>query len=122
MELTKKQAEFWAFIIIMCTMAAMAILLVDFGIKSAILEESTRLRLTIEEHNGQQRQESNASGVANDAPNDPPFPSDVLVEYPKRMEAGNDTNGSAKAARRPANRPTKPGGSSGSGTIPHGNE
>jgi hypothetical protein len=122
MEMTKKQAEFWAFIIIMCTMAAIAILLVDFGIKSAILEESTRLRLTIEEHSGRQRQETNASGASDDAPNDPPFPSDVLVVNPERLEKGNVHNGSAEAAHRPANRRTKPSGQADTGTVPNGNE
>lgn len=106
--MTKKQAEFWAFIIIMCTMAAFAILIVDFGIKSAILEESIRLRLIIEEHSGHKLSQPNDSGATNDAPDNPSFPSDVLVVNPERMEAGNDTNRSAQATHRSANRNSKP--------------
>jgi hypothetical protein len=122
MEMTKKQAEFWAFIIIICSMTALAILIVDFGIKSAILEESTRLRLTIEEHSGHKRQKSDDSRTANDPSDDSHISGDVLVVNSQRMEKGNVHNGAEKASNGSPDRESKPSRSVGRRTIPHGNE
>lgn len=114
MEISKKQAEFWAFIIIMCTVAAIAILLVDFGIKTAILEESNKLRLVIEEEevrrNGRKHAGTNASGSPNDANNDAPVPGDVLVDDTTGMETGYVSNGNTETSgpASAANRRTKP--------------
>jgi hypothetical protein len=125
-ELSKKQAEFWAFIIIMCTAAAIAVLLLDFGIKSAILEESTRLRLLIEgeevRRSGHKRAEANANGATNDAPHDAAIPSDVLVVDPLGMEAGDDSNGAEKSAADSPNRRAQSGRPASSRTIPGGDK
>jgi hypothetical protein len=109
MQLTKKQMEFWTIILVLCIGTAIAVLLLDFGIKAAILEESTRLRLRIEEwerHYGRQSESPTESRAANDSLDNPPLPSDVLVVNPARMEervvSNGDSSTSAKAGvRRP---------------------
>lgn len=102
MEMTKKQAEFWVAILVLCLFTAVAIMLVDFGIKAAILEESNRLRLTIEEETvrrGQKPVRTNEDRNTNDISNDPPLPSDVLVVDSSRVEERNTPNGAtAKGA------------------------
>jgi len=111
MEMSKKQAEFWVAMIVLCIVVAVAILLVDFGIKSAILEESNRLRLSIEEAmRGQKPAGANESGADNVAPNNPPYPADVLVVEPSRMEKGVSDNGDKAPGTAPRQRRTKPTG------------
>ena len=48
-QLTKKQAEFWGLIIIICTVTALVILMIDFSIKGAIVEQALELRKAINE-------------------------------------------------------------------------
>lgn len=109
MEMTRKQAEFWSLIIAMMIAVAIIILLIDFGIKAAILEESNKLRLVIEkERSGQKPGSANANGAANDTPNNPPLPSDVLVVDPPRMETRNGHTGSQKPPARARNRRNEP--------------
>jgi hypothetical protein len=112
MEMSKRQAEFWVMILVLCIITAAVIMLVDFGIKAAILEESTRLRLAIEEQevrrSGQKPSRTDASGVANDSPNHPPIPSDVLVVDSAGMEAGNVPNGATDSTTGPRKRRTQP--------------
>lgn len=113
MQLTKKQLEFWTVILLLCIGTAVMVLILDFGIKAAILEESTRMRLKIEEWeklNGRVPAEANASRNANDASDDPALPGDVLVVNPSRMEAGGHPNGSTAAARKTRQRRSEPHG------------
>lgn len=122
MELNKKQLEFWAFIVIMALAASIAVLLIDFQIKTAILEESNRLRLTIEGwQGGQNRQAANANGAVPDASNDAAIPGDVLVVDPPGMETGSDANGHKASNQSTSNRRAKPRRPAGPGTIPGGN-
>ena len=112
MQMTKKQAEFWVALLVLCIIVAVAVLLVDFGIKAAILEESNKLRLTIE---GIERGQS-AGGAAqdradNNTSNDATISSDVLVGDTPGMEAGSadnpaTVNGQSQATRRP--KPRRP--------------
>lgn len=118
MQLTKKQMEFWTFVLILCIGVSLLVMLIDFGIKAAILEESTRLRLRIEEwDNGRKSAETNASGVGNDSANNAAFPVPVLVDESTGMEAANVPNGTQEKiaatsnrrrpkSRRPADNPT----------------
>lgn len=108
MEMTKKQAEFWVAILVLCLFTAVAILLVDFGIKASILEESNRLRLTIEEETvrrGSKPDGANENRNANDISDNPPLPSDVLVVDPSRLEEGNASNGATE--KGPNTRPRR---------------
>lgn len=97
MNLSKKQAEFWAALIIICTIVAVLILLIDFSIKTAILQESTKLRLMIEEWEraGGFDRKANTTGATNDAPIDSPNAGSLLVAEPTGMETGSSPNGSA---------------------------
>jgi hypothetical protein len=99
-EISKKQAEFWAFVLMMCIAVSCVVLLVDFGIKAAILEESNKLRLTIEEEevrrSGRRREEANANGIVPDAPVDAPIPGHVLVVDAAGMEETGPSNGAAE--------------------------
>jgi len=122
MDLNKKQLEFWAFIIIMALGASIAVLLIDFSIKTAILEESNKLRLVIEGwQGGQHRQATNANGVVPNPDNDAPIPGDVLVVDPPGMEAGSGANGSKAPGKSTSNRRTQPNRPSRPGTIQGGN-
>lgn len=49
-EPSRKQLEFFGILIFVCTLTAAAILIIDFQIKGAILEESNRLRKIIEQN------------------------------------------------------------------------
>lgn len=126
MEITKRQAEFWSFILLVCIAVSCLVLLVDFGIKAAILEESNKLRLTIEEEevrrSGRRRAEANANGDANDSPDDPPIPGNVLVVQPTGMEEGSHSNGRAQSV--PGTRARRPntGRKATGGTVPTGDK
>jgi hypothetical protein len=105
MEMNKKQAEFWGLIIGMMIAVALVILVIDYGIKTAILEESTRLRLVIEgEKSGQKPVSADANGTANDSRDDPPILGNVLVDDPTGMETGNGHKRSEKPSARARNR------------------
>ena len=123
--MSKKQAEFWVALIVLCTIFAVAILLVDFGIKSAILEESNRLRIKIEDWeraNGRGTAGANEVGNADDTSDDHPFSSDVLVVDPSRMEAGNGTKGDSTKADNTAANGSKPRRQTRARTIPNGDK
>ena len=123
-DLNKKQVEFWGVILIICLVVATAILLVDFQIKQAILEESSRLRLRIEEwevrHSGLR---THKDGATNDPANNGPFPGPVLVDSTTGMETGDVPNGGPKPRKpstssRGRRHDTK--GTSNGGEIPPG--
>lgn len=73
-DMSKKQAEFFALLILICTVTAAFILLIDFQIKGAILEESNRMRRAIEQH------ATSANGVrpGNNGSNDTDYPADLV--------------------------------------------
>jgi hypothetical protein len=101
-ELNKKQTEFWGVILIICLIVSVAIMLVDFQIKQAILEESTRLRLAIE---GWEIRTSglrpNQNRASDNATLNSSIPADVLVDTTAGMEAGNVSNGDKTTTRKP---------------------
>jgi|SRR5215469_584652 len=99
MELNKKQTEFWAVLLMVCLVVSVAIMLVDFQIKQAILEESARLKLIIEtwEFKANGLRESKNRGTDNSADNSA-FPAVVLVDPATGMEAGNVPDSTAKQA------------------------
>jgi hypothetical protein len=99
MELNKKQTEFWAVILIICLVVSAAIMLVDFQIKQAILEESVRLRLAIEEWEVRSSGlRANKNRATNDSTDNATISGSVLVDQPARMETGNVSNGATKQA------------------------
>ena len=124
--MSKKQAEFWVALIVLCIIFAVAILLVDFGIKAAILEESTRLRLAIEDEevrrSGRNTAGTNAVGTDNDRNNDPAFPADVLVVDPSRMEKGSSPNGDKTPGTNPRKRRAQSPRQASPRTIPNGDK
>lgn len=111
MELSKKQVEFYTAILVLCIIFAVAITLVDYGIKASILEQSNNLRLRIEEwerDNGRKPAGANEVGNSDDTPDNVPLPSDVLVVNPPGMETGNGRSGHTPKARNPRPNRTKP--------------
>jgi hypothetical protein len=125
-ELTKKQAEFWVAILVLCIIFAVAILLVDFGIKAAILEESNRLRLQIEDwevrQSGRVAAAANAGRTGNDDSDNPPFPSDVLVDNATGMEKGSSPNGDTAPRANPRKRRAQPSRQASPRTIQDGDK
>lgn len=126
MDLTKRQAEYWAFILALMITIAVAVLLIDFAIKTAILEESNKLRMMLEaeevRRNGQKPKPTDAGRAANISDNNPSIPGDVLVVDTPGMETGNVHNGTKEAATGQATRRPKPRRSPSPRTIPGGNE
>lgn len=104
MNMTQKQAEFWAFVVGLCTVVAIAVLLLDFGIKAAILEESTRLRLKIEEWERGQHAKATTVGTDNDVPEHSSILAPLLVDNAPGMEAGSSDNGDKVTPIRKTNR------------------
>jgi len=122
-EMSKRQTEFWVAMLVLCIIVATAILLVDFGIKSAILQESNRLRLTIEgELNGRVAKTTNAGRATNKSADDPPYPSDVLVVNSPGMEAGSADNGDKAPGGNARKRRAQPSRQTSSRTIPGGDK
>jgi hypothetical protein len=113
MNVTQKQAQFWCALLAMMIVVAVAVLFLDFGIKSAILEESLRLRGKIEEEEkrrGQKSSTANSNRIDNDASVDPAVPSDLLVHESTGLEEGSSPNGTKAKARIPRTRDAKPSG------------
>lgn len=125
MELSKKQVEFYTAILVLCIIFAVAITLVDYGIKASILEQSNNLRLRIEEwerDNGRKPAGANEIRATNDAPNDTPFPSDVLLVNPPGMETGNGAQGHTAKARNTSSTRSKSRRPASNRTIPNGDK
>src|SRR5271155_1982048 len=115
MNVTQKQAQFWCALLAMMIVVAVAVLFLDFGIKSAILEESLRLRGIIEgedKHRGQRPSAANTDRIDNDASVDSAVPSDLLVHESTGLEEGSSPNGTQEKARIPRTRNPKSSGSS----------
>jgi hypothetical protein len=122
--MSKKQAEFWVALIILCIIFAVAITLVDFGIKASILEQSNKLRLDMEAWevriSGRQPTGTDEVRASNDAPNNTSIPGDVLVVNPPGMEAGNGDPGHTTKARNTAANRAKSSRQTRNRTIPNG--
>lgn len=113
-DMSKKQAEFFAFLILICTVTAAFILLIDFQIKGAILEESNRLRRIIE----RQSTPANGSRPDNNSHNDTGYPADMVDSRAASVETSGshhdpdspDTtqNGSSPQPRRGTRRSPVP--------------
>lgn len=100
MELTKRQAKAYTVIIIVGIIFAATIMLIDIGIKGAILEESNALRKVI---NGQRPAQNGATNYPAD---DVGIPRDVLGDDASRMEARRSHNGSKETYTKKARNPT----------------
>jgi hypothetical protein len=125
MEMSKKQTEFWVALLVLCIIFAVAIMLVDFGIKSSILEQSNRIRLLMEEweiKNGRVTAGANEIRTNDDRDNNPSLPGDVLLVNPPGMETGNADNGDTEKTNNTGTRRPKSGRPASPRTIPHGNE
>lgn len=89
--MSKKQAQFFAGLILICTVTAALVLVIDYQIKGAILEQANRLRLEIE---GWQRGQSTAAtgshGSGNHTDNHVSYPSDLVDSGNARVETPCD--------------------------------
>jgi hypothetical protein len=98
-QMSKKQAEFFTVLILICTVTAAAILLIDFQIKGAILEESNKLRRVIEGvRNGQSPTSADGYRPDSDTGYNVPYPSDMVDSGATRVETASpipNTNGKA---------------------------
>lgn len=122
MEPTRKQIQFWLAMLFLCLIVAVAITLVDFGIKAAILEESNRLRKLIEGEEIGRVQKANTAGDSSNSIYDPPLPSSLLVDKPARMEAKDGPNGATKPGPNARQRVSKPRGQASPRTIQDGDK
>ena len=121
-----KKAEFLAALLTICTIVMVVVLLIDFSIKTAILEESNKLRLIIEREevviSGRRRAEANPDGNAPKSAHDPVVFGDLLVDDPTGMETSVSDNGAEKTIPNPANRRAKPSRPNRSRTIASGDQ
>lgn len=117
--MSKKQAEFFAILILICTVTAAAILVIDFQIKGAILEESNKMRRAIEGwQRGQRTTTANGSRSDGNDRYNPAYPSDMVDSGTTGMEETGTIPGSNGTAPAPKpGRPKRPG-SSRPGSIP----
>lgn len=122
-DMSKKQAEFFAILIVLCTITAALVLVIDYQIKGAILEQANRVRRDIE---GWQRGQSAATASGNrsdsDAGNHVGYPSDLVDSGTARVETSG-SNGSANGQNHPkTSRTSEPGGTARRGPIPRESE
>lgn len=126
MQLTKRQLEFWSFVIILCLSVSVLVLIIDFGIKAAILEESLRLRVKIDEWevaNGRRPKAPDDRGIDDDNTVNTDIPGDVLVVDTPGMEKGHGANGTKAPSHSPRRqRRTQPNGADTDSAISTGNE
>jgi hypothetical protein len=99
-ELSKKQAQFYAVLVSGCVAIAILVLLIDFNIKASILDESARLREVI---NGQRPAGPNDPRTGADHHKYSPVSGDVLPEQRPRMEKRDVANGFPIAVSNPGN-------------------
>jgi hypothetical protein len=99
--MSKKQAQFFAGLILICTITAALVLVIDYQIKGAILEQANRLRLDIERWTSGQKPEATGSNRPDSHPdNDVLYPSDLVDSGTTRVETSG-TNGSANGTVAP---------------------
>jgi hypothetical protein len=124
--MSKKQLEFWLALIILCIIFAVAILLVDFGIKASILEQSNRIRLEMEEwevrFSGRNSARATQVRDDNDSTHDATISGDVLLVNPPGMETGNGDTGNTPKARNTARKRTEPSRQASARTIQDGDK
>lgn len=92
MELSKKQLEFWTVMLGVILGVSILVMLIDFSIKAAILEESAKLRGVID---GQKPARANDNGAGRDSRKYAPVSAHVLGEQSPGMETGNVANGTS---------------------------
>jgi hypothetical protein len=82
-DISKKQAEFFAILIWLAVLTAVAILIIDFQIKGAILDQAVKLREAI---HGQVRETAASQRFDNNGANHAAYPSDMVSGGHARME------------------------------------
>jgi|SRR5271165_1925030 len=108
---SESKVKFWGILAVIILVFSITILLVDMGIKTAIVQESNNLKLFIERHtNGQTTAGSDESGDSSNAGDNSPLPGDVLAFNPAGMEARNvrERTKARPSNRRPAGRGDAP--------------
>ena len=118
-DMSKKQAEFFATLILVCTITAALVLVIDYQIKGAILEQATRLRLEIE---GWQRGQKPAAASGNRSDSHPDnhvhYPSDLVGSRTTRVEASGHNGSANKQDTAPFGPRPKPDRTTGHSPIP----
>lgn len=112
-EMSKKQLEFFTFLILICTVTAALILLIDFQIKGAILEESNRLRRVIESH----PTSANGSRFADNTSDDTAYPADLVRSGTASMETSGHSESANGKSPAQGSRRAKPRANDGSGSV-----
>jgi hypothetical protein len=85
-EMSKKQIEFFVILIWLAVLTAIAILVIDFQIKGAIVEQAIKLREVV---NGQKGEATASQRSDNNGTNNPPYPSNMVDSGHAGMEAGS---------------------------------
>jgi len=111
MDMSKKQAEFFATLILICTITAVLVLAIDYQIKGAILEQSNSLRRDMERFlNGQSPAATGSHRSSNHADNHVSYPSDLVDSGNARVETAGHNAASNGQGDPTEIRATKPRG------------
>ena len=117
-ELSKKQLEFFAWLILICTVTAIIVLAIDYQIKGAILEQSNALRREIEAwRSGQSTAPTDGNRSDNHAGNDPAFPADLVDSGATGVETPSDNHVGNGASPATASRAAKSRSANGRGRV-----
>lgn len=121
MQMSKKQAEFFTILILICTVTAAAILIIDYQIKGSILEQSNRMRKDLERFYGQRPAAADSGRHDSNDRDDSGYPADMVgsgttgVEERGTIPGSNGAGTARKSGRARAARQDGPGSIPGSG-------
>lgn len=122
-EMSKKQAEFFAILIWLAVLTAAAILIIDFQIKGVILEQVLEFRRHYEGwQSGQKGTATTSKRPDNNRRNDLAYPSDLVASGHTVMEEASDNHISMEAGSAGTARAANSRRANDAGTIPGNGE
>lgn len=113
-----KKENLWAVIILLCTLTAIVVLVIDYQTKNSLLAEAKKLKEVIE--NGRFAEETARKRAYSDSANNGRIPEPMVYNGNAGMEAHGI--GEPSKASKPRPRRTNAGTKSDSTEIPPGNE
>lgn len=118
-DMSKKQAQFFAGLILICTITAALVLVIDYQIKGAILEQANRLRLEIEDwQRGQGTKTTGSNRPDNHAGNDVSYPADLVHSGTTGVEANGHSSPGNREGKATHVRTARPSRANGASSIP----
>jgi hypothetical protein len=118
-EMSKKQAQFFAGLILLCTLTAVLVLAIDYQIKGAIIEQANNLRRDIDRlQSGQRTTTAGSNGSGNYPANHVSYPADLVRSRDARMETPGPDNQDNREDNTQEIRTPKPSRADGASPVP----